>query len=456
MSAPRSNGHPAQDLGRGEVLRIAADLPDALIGVAGVLDGGVDQRRQPLPDGTDDLGRALSEMHVDRVEEHAPDVVLVLVPCPVADPDRPGRPPSREVVEELLGEILAPVDAVHDLQGEVTGLADQRLEEEREVLHRLPGETEAVERAQHERRVADPRVAIVPVALATRSLGQGRGGRGHDGAGRRVAEALEGQRAPLDEAAPRMIRKRPAGQPVPPIRDSGRQLLLRLFEGGGMVAPPGEGGEHGLTLLERRAAVTASTHRTQPDTRDQGERGISTGRPHGHRLVAVTVVGPGARLPAVVEDRHRVDDHLHPAFDAGGQAQEGARRGGVAGRTPEVGAPPPVAVRLDHEQVLDQQPPARRVPRRLEHHRPRDVVTVARHLGPVGAEADAPGGAIEQGTKDAGRVGSGEAQPLDRPVGRDEAAVLAVRQEGVIGDGREGLGLGHGCGVSYSVGVVRC
>ena len=265
MSAPRSNGHPAQDLGRGEVLRIAADLPDALIGVAGVLDGGVDQRRQPLPDGTDDLGRALSEMHVDRIEQHAPDVVLVLVPGAVADPDRPGRTPPREVVEELLAEVLAAVDAVHDLQGEVTGLADQRLEEEREVLHRLPGETEAVERAQHERRVADPGVSIVPVALATRRLGQGRGGRSHDGAGRRVAEALEGQRAPLDEAAPRMIRKRPAGQPVPPIRDSGRQLLLRLFEGGGMVAPPGEGGERNVTLLELGATVTAGPDGPQPD-----------------------------------------------------------------------------------------------------------------------------------------------------------------------------------------------
>ena len=53
--------------------------------------------------------------------------------------------------------------------------AAERLEHEREVLERLPVEAERVQRAQHERGVADPRVAVVPVALAARRLGERRG-----------------------------------------------------------------------------------------------------------------------------------------------------------------------------------------------------------------------------------------------------------------------------------------
>ena len=45
------HGHPAQDLGGREVLGIAPDLPDALVGVARVRDGGLDQawRGPPTP-----------------------------------------------------------------------------------------------------------------------------------------------------------------------------------------------------------------------------------------------------------------------------------------------------------------------------------------------------------------------------------------------------------------------
>ena len=70
-------------------------------------------------------------------------------------------------------------------------LAGERLEQEREVLERLPLEAEVVQRAEHERGVADPRVAVVPVALAAGRLRQRRRGRGHDRPGGRVAEALQ-------------------------------------------------------------------------------------------------------------------------------------------------------------------------------------------------------------------------------------------------------------------------
>ena len=51
-----------------------------------------------------------------------------------------------------------------------------------------------MQRLQRERRVADPRVAVVPVALAARRLGQRRGEGRHRRPGRHVGEALDGQR----------------------------------------------------------------------------------------------------------------------------------------------------------------------------------------------------------------------------------------------------------------------
>ena len=55
-------------------------------------------------------------MGVDGVEEHPPDVVLVLVPGAVAHPDRPGIPVAGQMVEGALGEVPLAADAVHDLQ----------------------------------------------------------------------------------------------------------------------------------------------------------------------------------------------------------------------------------------------------------------------------------------------------------------------------------------------------
>ena len=52
-----------------------------------------------------------------------------------------------------------------------------------------------------------------------------------------------------------------------------------------------------------------------------------------------------------------------------------------------------------------------------------------------GPEPERPGRTVEQRAEHAGRVGTGQAQPLDASVRRDQAAVLAVGEEGVVGDG---------------------
>ena len=136
---------PAHHLGRREVLGVAADLPDALVGLLPVLQGVVDEGGEPFPHGRDDHAGAGVELDVEGVEDHAPHVVLLLVPGTVADPDRAGAAVAGQVVEGVLGEVAFPADAVHDLQ---FGLAVQvspgdRVEDEAPVLDRLPVEAEA-------------------------------------------------------------------------------------------------------------------------------------------------------------------------------------------------------------------------------------------------------------------------------------------------------------------------
>ena len=55
-------------------------------------------------------------VRADRVEQHPPHVVLVLVERAVADAHRPRVAVAGEVVERVLGEVGLAADAVHDLQ----------------------------------------------------------------------------------------------------------------------------------------------------------------------------------------------------------------------------------------------------------------------------------------------------------------------------------------------------
>ena len=147
-----------------------------------MLDGVIDEPGQAFPHLSDDLlGLALVQVGVDRIEDHAPHVVLMLVPGTVADPHGTRPPVPREMVEGTLGQVPFPADAVHDLEleGFVQVSSGHRLEYETEILERLPVETQAVQGAQHERGIPDPGVAVVPVAGSSRGFGKRCGRRGH-------------------------------------------------------------------------------------------------------------------------------------------------------------------------------------------------------------------------------------------------------------------------------------
>ena len=80
----------------------------------------------------------------------------------------------------------------------------------------LLGVAEAEQRVDGERRVADPGVAVVPVALAADLLGQTGRGRGDERAGRRVGHQLERHRRAGDHLLPAAVVRRAVQPAVPP------------------------------------------------------------------------------------------------------------------------------------------------------------------------------------------------------------------------------------------------
>src|SRR5262249_60598923 len=84
-----------------------------------------------------------------------------------------------------------------------TTAALDRVQRPTEKPQRLLRTADAIERVNRERRVAQPRIAIIPVALAADHLGQRRGRRRHDRAALKVIEQLERQRRAAHYLFPR-------------------------------------------------------------------------------------------------------------------------------------------------------------------------------------------------------------------------------------------------------------
>ena len=164
--------HPAHQLRVQEVLRLPADLPDALVALhpsrcGGV--GGVDEEGA--------RGRVEATQLVDQAargaEELAVDVELTLGPCAIADAHRTAVAPSREMIEGAFGQVMLTADAEHDLQiRTMTDLCGDRARHPGEEAIRLVGTCRDPQGLEGEARVAHPGVAVVPVALATDCLWQ--------------------------------------------------------------------------------------------------------------------------------------------------------------------------------------------------------------------------------------------------------------------------------------------
>ena len=154
-------------------------------------------------------------------------------------------------------------------------------------------------------------------------------------------------------------------------------------------------------------------------------------------LLAGVHDAPLRRRRAVVE--HRLAHHLdlHLALDALDHPHQQVVGVEVGRRARVAGALLVVVPLADRQPVDHAQPALGRHPGRLDQVRARDVAPARRHVHAVGADAPAAGAAVEHRGEHARRVEVGHAHPLDRAVGGDQRAGVAVRQEAVVGDRRE-------------------
>ncbi len=171
------------------------------------------------------------------------------------------------------------------------------------------------QRQQRERGVAQPAVAVVPVARAADLLGQRRRRRRDDAAGRRVGQRLEGDQRAHDRVAP----TRRSTCSAPPTRARTSSVASSddcgsIASGGGTCDGPyvRTNGTVSPAATSNSATVVRSSpcsarRRVQHHhvrTRDRAQRPVLQARDPGHRA-------------AVVEAQHQLHAHPHaPAVAA--------------------------------------------------------------------------------------------------------------------------------------------
>ena len=300
-----------------------------------------------------------------------------------------------------------------------------------------------MQRPQRERRVAHPAVAVVPVALAARRLRQRGRQRGDHRAGRRVGQPLQHERRALQ------VRRARGGRG----RCRRRASCARSGRSARASARPARRCADRRGSPSTRARRSASRPRpscgapcvrlpSMPMRRSLNSRTSSRRRwRRSRRVVRVGVdrstVLHSAGVRAVVE--HRLADQLDLdlTLDALDRAHEQVV-GVVVGRRARVAR----AVLVSCQSPIVSASRTRSQPGGVIQvvsmmFVPGLVAAPGGHVDAVRAEAEAAGAAIEQRAEDGRRVEARQAQPLDRAVGGDERAGVAVGQERVVGDRRE-------------------
>ena len=162
----------------------------------------VDQAAQVGPQVVRDR-RAVLVVQVHRVHELAVDVELQLLDarrCRCAPGASRGSPPGDRRTSSVSS--WRPSMPYMICSAPSGPISRQRASSQLMKRVGLLGEADAHEAVQREGRVAQPGVAVVPVARAADVLGQAAGRRRDDGAGRLVGEQLEHQRRARDDLAP--------------------------------------------------------------------------------------------------------------------------------------------------------------------------------------------------------------------------------------------------------------
>ena len=248
---------------------------------------------------------------VDRVEDLAVDIELELRRRGVADPHG-GRPlVARQPVELALVQAALPREPVHDL--DVGGVAGDGAQEPLAPRLGLLARAGLQHREERQRGVAQPAEAVVPVALAADPLGQRRGRRGDDPAGRRVRHRLQHDQRLVDllvVVAGARQRRRPSPASTPRSRASARSASTAS----GMGSCDGNHVEHEpqtIALGQRELRDRGHVLAVRLDGRPEAQR-VRTG--DGDERV-VDPADPRDDA-AVVEPDHQLEPHRHAAGQA--------------------------------------------------------------------------------------------------------------------------------------------
>ena len=402
---------PVHDRGVQVVLLGLPRLPQAGILLVPVGGGEVGEANRLALHRPGDRA-AEAPVHVEQVEHLAVGVALVLLGGLVAVADRGAAAPALEMRRLVLGEVGLAGDGVEGLEAALVALGERA--DEAEERFRLRHHAEFLQHVEGQAGVADPAEPVVPVADAADLLRQRGGGRRHDGAGRRVGQGLEGERA-----AQELVGERPviggAGRPAGP------GPARRLHQGAGA---------QGLGVA-RAAGIEREGLLVPVLDREQRHRLGALDRERQVGDQVRQAIGPGAardrpqRRKGLGEAGERPVDHphRHPAGDAGDEAHEARQR--------------PPGLRGQHH-VVDGRRPGGAGEGGLQ-----DVGAGQVEPGALGRDVgrereEAAACAVEEAREDRGRVEALEAGPVDRAVAGDEGAAVAVADEPVGLDGLVG------------------
>ncbi len=418
---------PAEELRVEEVARAAPHLPDALVRLfpaRGCLVGHVAQR---LPKLRPDWSAHPLVVEVRGVENLAVDVELLLAVSAVAHAHRARPAVAFQVVERVFGQVRAAVDAVHDLEFVAAGDA-QPVQPAEEVCGLLvvAGELQGVE---DERRVPQPREAVVPVADAPDLLRQRGGRRGDERPRRLVGQQLQDERAALDEGFVRpFVGAGP--RPLAPVVERLLQFAVGVHfrDGAGCRVGPldvVEGDPHALPGRNPEAGGDAAG-RVFFEFGRAGEREGLPAVPRDDPALTQLERAFGAR---VIERGAETDLHLRLTGQPLDQSEDAVMRAYVLALVRPVQA-------LDRHQVGQAEAAAVGREDRGEHVRPFDVGALGGGETAGGAHAEVSSPVpIEQAAEDGRAVEPRPAQPVYRAVARDERRRVCVADEPVVSDG---------------------
>src|SRR5581483_1984890 len=183
---------PAHELRIGVMARRSAHLPNARIGACPQLAYRTREAQQQI--ALVSVERAAAFHETESGEHDLPvNVELKLIVRGVSDPHRFESAVALQMRQLALGQRRLAVDVVEHLQARLSepGGVQQPTQEGA----RFGDETQIDEGLQYQRGVAQPAVAIVPIARTAGTFRQRSGGGGDDSAGQAVGQQLEGDRA---------------------------------------------------------------------------------------------------------------------------------------------------------------------------------------------------------------------------------------------------------------------